>query len=341
MSCDTSADRRPEAAPITVCICTHERPEYLRDCLDGLATQTVGPGGFDILVVDSGSSNAASMAIAGIVAGIPNARLLRLDRPGLSLARNSGARFVGAGYIAYLDDDAIPNPDWIAAIRRAIEKYSPALIGGAILPLWEAPLPRWWPARLLGVLSIIEAPGVGEYGHPGAAAALEPYGANMILHVPSLLARGGFLESIGRQGGVLLSDEEKVLAWRMQRAGWRVLYDSGIVVHHQIQAARLTPDWLLSRMYWQGMSRVHSGRQTGGAAALWREAARRLAALILLAPAALVPTRSVRFIAVRWRWAYARGFLRAFLRGAGRRMVGNRPATPEPLRAWHMPIRAP
>lgn len=322
------------APRIMVCICTHNRPDYLRDCLDGLRAQTIGLGGFDILVVDSASAPAPAARIAALVAGVANARLLRVDRLGLSLARNVAARAVGAGYIAYLDDDAIPSPDWIAAIQCALSGPDPApvMLAGAILPLWEAPLPAWWPPDLRGVLSIIEIAGTGEFRRPGMAARLEPYGANMIIHAPALLAQGGFLESIGRHGEVLLSDEEKVLAWRLQDGGGRVLYDSRITVHHQIQAARLTMAWLLSRMYWQGVSHVRSARYLGHVEGLRMEAMRRFAIVILLAPLGLIPVACPYGVRLRWRWAYARGFLRAFLRPgeASARKSGSRLALAVP-----------
>jgi glycosyltransferase involved in cell wall biosynthesis len=310
-----SGDRR--APPrITVCVCTHDRPDYLRDCLDGMRNQTVGADEFRILVVDSGSSGAVAVELATIVAGVPNASLLRVDRPGLSLARNEAAREVASGYIAYIDDDAVPAPDWVAMIARAISATprEPAMIGGRILPLWEAPLPRWWPPSLRGVLSIIEAEGAGEYRRPETAQKLSPYGANMIVHVPSLLAAGGFPEAFGRTGKTLLSDEETVLAWRLQDAGHCIRYDSRIVVHHQIQAQRLTPQWLFSRMYWQGASRVMSHRAMGHSATIWRELPRRLAVAALFAPCRLIPRRHACLMEWRWRWAYAIGFLRAFVR---------------------------
>jgi len=302
----------PSPAPwITVCVCSHERADYLRDCLDGLRLQTA-TGEFAVLVVDSGSSPAGARAMAAAVQGFAGTRLLRVDRPGLSLARNTAARGITTPYVAFLDDDAIPTPTWIAAIHAAIAAQAEplAMLSGAIRPLWEAPLPAWWPADLRGVLSIVEVEGAGEYRQPGVAQTLEPIGANMILRVADLRAAGGFLETIGRDGATLLSDEEKVLAWRLQEAGRAVRYDSRIVVYHQIQAQRLTTGWLLARMYWQGVSKVRSARSLGGAAEIRREAVRRLLVLLLLAPVALIPGHWTCLIALRWRLAYALGFLR-------------------------------
>lgn len=308
---DTSAN---EAEPrVTVCLCTRNRPAYIRDCLAGLRRQTVTPDRFGVLVVDSGSATANHAELVSIVAAHPNARLITLDHSGVSLARNVGARTVGTGYIAYIDDDAVPAPDWVERIIAVIQQAPrpPAVLGGRILPLWEAPLPGWWPDSLRGVLSIIETEGCGEYRTHEVPEKLEPYAANVTMHVPALLAMGGFGATIGRQGDVLLSDEEVQLAWRMQDAGYSARYDSSIVVHHHIQPLRLTPAWLLSRLYWQGVSTVISRRLLGHPGAVWRELPRRLVvAALTWAPTTLWRQDGPGLIAWRWRCAYACGFIR-------------------------------
>lgn len=299
---------------LTVCICTHDRPRYVRDCLDGLRQQTILRDRFAVLVVDSASSPGSAADLVALAARY-DARLIRLEQPGLSLARNAGAWAARSKFIAYIDDDAIPSADWVEAILASVAAPGrpPALIGGRILPRWEAPLPNWWPASLRGVLSIIEHEGYGEYRTPSVPKGLEPYGANMVLHVLSLLAAGGFATAAGRRGDSLLSDEEVQLAWTLQDAGYSVRYDSRIVVHHQIQARRLDPEWLLTRLYWQGASTVLTRRLIHEPKTVWRELPRRLAVACLFAPVALIPRRSTFLLAARWRLAYASGFVRAAL----------------------------
>ena len=211
---------------LTVCICTHDRPRYVRDCLDGLRRQSISRDRFSILLVDSASSPETAAELADLATQF-NARLIRLDQPGVSLARNAGAWAARTQFIAYIDDDAIPATDWVACILDAILQPGrrPALIGGRILPKWEAPLPNWWPPRLRGVLSIIEHEGRGEYRTAAVPKGLEPYAANMVVHVLSLLATGGFGGAVGRYGNALLSDEEVQLAWTLQDAGYSVRYD--------------------------------------------------------------------------------------------------------------------
>jgi glycosyltransferase involved in cell wall biosynthesis len=300
---------------LTVCICTHNRPRYVRDCLDGLRHQTAGRHCYSLQIVDSASSKPAADELADL-ATCHDARLIRLDQPGVSLARNAGAWAARTPFIVYIDDDAIPALDWVETILDAISQPGrpPALIGGRILPKWETPLPAWWPASLRGVLSIIEHEGRGEYRTSSVPKGLEPYAANMVVHVLSLLAAGGFGGAVGRYGNSLLSDEEVQLAWTLQDAGYSVRYDSRITVHHQIQALRLKPEWLLMRLYWQGASTVLTRRLLQEGKTVWRELPRRLLVTALLAPACLlIPRNSTFLLAARWRVAYAAGFIKAAL----------------------------
>lgn len=302
------------APSLTVCVCTHDRPAYLAACLDGLRGQSVRPERFEVLVVDSASPAEAARQVARLALSVPNFRHLRVERPGVSLARNVGARCARAAWIAYLDDDAIPDPGWVCAILDALaEPNPPTVIGGRILPAWEAPLPPWWPARLRGALSIIEHDWPGEYRTPDLPHGVEPYAANMVVNVAALLEVGGFRTAVGRYGEALLSDEEVQLAWRLQNAGLSARHDPRIVVRHQIQASRLTPAWLLRRLYWQGASAVVTRRLLGETGAIWRALPRRLASAALFAPAALIPRASPRLIGARWRLAYSAGFIRAAL----------------------------
>jgi len=64
-------------------------------------------------------------------------------------------------------------------------------------------------------------------------------------------------------------------------------------------------------MYWQGISRVMSCRATNRSRNIWREVPRRATLAFLLAPLALIPDSRVCLISLRWRRAYAWGFVRA------------------------------
>jgi glucosyl-dolichyl phosphate glucuronosyltransferase len=273
--------------------------------------KTLPPETLDIIVVDSASAPDAMRQMHRLVSAMPNARLIRMDQPGLCPARNRAATLARADYIAFLDDDTVPAADWAeAALRALAEAGNPAMLGGRIEPVWEQPLPDWWPSHLRGVLSIVEAEGFGPYDSSDVREGLEPCGANLIVHVPTLRMLGGFWTK-GRSRETLLSDDEVQLLRRIQKAGLAAWYDSRVVVRHQIQAARLTPTWLLSRLYWQGISAVITRRLLGTPRAVWRELPRRIAVALVLSPCWLMPSCSGSLITLRWRAAYAAGFIRA------------------------------
>jgi glycosyltransferase involved in cell wall biosynthesis len=310
-----AADRARRVPSITVCLVTHNRPHYVRTCLESLRVQTVGLNGFDVIVVDSCGTPETGAALRDMVATLPNARLLRVDRPGASAARNLGAENSTRDFLAYLDDDALAMPDWVERIQAVIQEHDPwpGVLGGKVLPVWEKPLPDWWPDSLRGVLSIIEWEGRGEFRTPAIPAGLEPYGVNMVVQRLPLLEMGGFADRLGRFAGLLLSDEDVQVGWKLQDRGHSAWYDSRIVVRHQIQGTRMNPEWLIKRLYWQGASTVATRRMLGQPEQVWREFPRRLAVEMLTAFAGLVPKDSTRLLPLRWRLAYAQGFTRMAL----------------------------
>ena len=298
-------------AVLSVVLCSHGRPAYLRACLAGLASQS--RQGLELLVVDSASPPAEAAAIKKLAAAA-GARLLRTDQPGLSLARNLGLAEAGASWVAFLDDDAVPEPGWAAALLNRIARLPEraAALGGRILPAWEAPLPGWWPPSLRGVLTIIEWEGFGEVG-ADLPDSIEIYGANMAFAVGPLREVGGFAESLGRVGNRLLSGEEVEVVASLRARGYRAFYEGAAAVRHSIQRDRLRPGWLLSRLLWQGATDALRDRSgNNGHGRLLGAAAR----LLVQAPLLLWPAASPVFLRARCGAAYNLGYLRGHFAGA-------------------------
>ena len=296
----------PIAPPaLSVVLCTHGRPDYLAACLEGLGRQT--RTGFEVVVVDSASPPAEAQRIASLAAA-SEARLLRAAAPGLSHARNLGLAAAGGAWVAYLDDDAVPDANWAVALlgRIAALPAEVAALGGRILPAWEAPLPDWWPPAFRGVLTIVEWDGTGLVDG-GLPAGVEIYGANMAFATAPLRAMGGFPEALGRIGDRLLSGEEVEVVARLVAMGHRAFYDGAIVVHHSIQRERLRPGWLLRRLLWQGATDAMRDRGNLG------RAAGAAARLLLQAPLLLWPAASTALVRARCGAAYNLGYLRGRL----------------------------
>jgi glycosyltransferase involved in cell wall biosynthesis len=97
--------------PVSIIIPTFNGARRIGACLDALRAQTY-PGGFEILVVDDGSSD----EIAAVVQAYAEVRLIRQRNAGPAAARNRGARESSGAIILFTDDDCVPTPGWIEAM---------------------------------------------------------------------------------------------------------------------------------------------------------------------------------------------------------------------------------
>jgi len=308
---------RPLPAPpfLTVIVCTHERPRYLATCLAALEAGRApndAEAGVDwcVLVVDSASTPAAAAEIASLAAAY-GVRLVRVKRPGLSLARNAGLAVTATPWVAYIDDDACVDPGWARAIAVCAARLPPgaAALGGPILPAWEAPCPRWWPPELIPALTVLSWSRPGRVGDGSLPRHVEPYGANMVFRTAALRDVGGFPPELGRIGRKLLSGEEAWVMRALRGAGHDIHYDPSIVVTHSIQAVRLTPHWLLRRQFWSGVSEAIVAARLAGKREALAKGARMALHAALRAPLALWPERHPGMIRQRCALAFASGYL--------------------------------
>lgn len=319
-----SAAASPPSLPaspfLTVIVCTHQRPHYLATCLAALAAgrlpdDTEMGAVWCALVVDSASSAPAAAEIA-MLAAEHGATLLRVHEPGLSIARNAGLAAARTPWVAYIDDDARVAPDWARAIAAAVARLPAraAALGGPIVPAWEAPCPAWWPAELIPALTVLN------WGHPGQVGDgtlpphVEPYGANMVFRTAALRAVGGFPPQLGRIGAKLLSGEEAWVMRALRSAGHDIHYDPSISVTHSIQAARLTPHWLLKRQFWSGFSEAIVAARLEGRRSASAKGVRMTLHAALRAPLALWPTHNPTMIRQRCALAFASGYLHGLAR---------------------------
>jgi GT2 family glycosyltransferase len=100
------------AGDVEVLIAHRNNVEQLRRCLDALAAQTVRPA---VCVIDDASTDETPDVIP---AAYPEARYLRLDRNlGFSGANNQGIRTSTAEWVVLLNNDTVPEPNFIEALR--------------------------------------------------------------------------------------------------------------------------------------------------------------------------------------------------------------------------------
>lgn len=239
---------------ITAAICTHDRYALLHEAIRSVAAQRMPKEAFEIVVVDNSPSPAVAAAEGGRYAGIPNLRWVHEPVAGLSGARNAAVRLARTPLIAFLDDDAVADADWLSALAQAFDDLGDGIgvVGGKVRPRWAAPRPDWLSNELLGYLSVVDLGEELRPLRPGEWVA----GANIAYRTDALRQVGGFSLALGRVGpGIaLMSNDEIELGDRLQAAGWATGYAPGAAVEHLIDPARTTQAWFRRRIAWQAVS---------------------------------------------------------------------------------------
>ena len=235
---------------VSVVICTRNRAQVVADAIRSLVSPKRPDTLFEIVVVDNGSVDETAAVVRSL--NVTGLRYVAEDALGLSRARNTGWQAAQGQIVAFLDDDAIACPGWVDAIASGLaQDDGAAALGGPVQPIWHAPRPFWLTDEIAHALTILDW---GPMCHRIDTGRQWLVGANMAFRRELLEACGGFDTRLGRQGELLLSNEETFLLRQIEQLGHAVLYWPAMQVEHPVPAARLDPRWLIQRHFWQGRS---------------------------------------------------------------------------------------
>ncbi len=260
----TECENALPSVSVIICSYTLQRWEALLDAVASVGRQTRAP--LETIVVIDHDCELLERATAAL----PDAHVMEnTGEHGLSDARNTGVMAANSEIVAFLDDDAIADDNWLKELARVYDDPNVVGAGGVATPRWEdGTAPRWLPEEFYWTI------GCSYRGLPTQTAPIRnPIGANMSFRRAVFARIEGFSSGIGRVGTTPLGCEETELSIRVRRT-----YPGGVVLHvpaarveHTVPAERLSWSYFRSRCWAEGLSKALVTEEVGSTDALSSE----------------------------------------------------------------------
>jgi glycosyltransferase involved in cell wall biosynthesis len=206
---------------VSVIVCTRNRCASLGNLLQALTRLTIEPElSWELVVVDNGSTDGTAELLSSFAERLPIIHIFEPEK-GLSTARNTGVRAARGEILAFTDDDCIPAPDWMSAIRKEFA-CDPGLAGlGGRVELHD---PEDFPITVR--TSRQREPLTSPYQLPALMA-----GCNMAFRRSTIDLVGEFDTTLGA-GTVVGSAEDTDYLYRALRRGLRIEYVPEVLLAH-------------------------------------------------------------------------------------------------------------
>ena len=117
----------------SVIIPTYNRQSFLRACLQSLAKQNYPGSDYEVIVVDDGGIPLIQDSIQAEARGMNVTLRRNPQNEGPAAARNRGAECARGEYLAFTDDDCLPDPNWLAELESALATAPSNAVGGRII----------------------------------------------------------------------------------------------------------------------------------------------------------------------------------------------------------------
>jgi O-antigen biosynthesis protein len=245
---------RARTTPVTVIVCTRNRPDMLERCLESL--KRLQHDHLEIIVVDNAPADDSTARLVQRMQGSDSTlRYVCEISPGLSRARNRGMDEATGEILAYTDDDVVVDPLWIAGLLRGFSRRRDVgcVTGLVASTSLEHAAEQYFDARVSWSSSFeyrlyTAVPRSGDSRvHPYAAGSFGT-GANAAFRAGAIREMGGFDECLGA-GSPSDGGEDLDAFVRVLQSGYSLCYEPAALVWHE---HRVSADDLRMQMYEYG-----------------------------------------------------------------------------------------
>jgi len=234
---------------ISIVICTRNRAELLDKAIAGVYYQELINKHYELIIVDNNSSDNTKKVIDKWCYKFSHFKYLFVKKIGLPYARNAGWKSAQSEVIIYLDDDAIPDDNWLKNILITYKTYwniekCIAVGGGVRQYLLDGLIfPDWLPEKLKDYLTRLD------YGSKSRVLEKNEQLVGANFSVPKIVLEkiGGFNENLYNYYG-----DERWIEEKIKSMGGFLVYSGDSFVKHAISSDRLTKEWFLNRFVLEG-----------------------------------------------------------------------------------------
>jgi glycosyltransferase involved in cell wall biosynthesis len=255
---------------VVICAYTEDRWDDVLAAVESVRSQSL-PAEEIIVVVDHNPALLGRLRPA-----LPDVKVIpNSGYQGLSGGKNTGVAAARGDIVAFLDDDAMAEAEWLAVMAAGYGDADVAGVGGLTLPLWSGEMPRWFPEEFAWVVGCT-------YRGMARGPIRNLMGGNASFRREAFDVAGGFRSGIGRAPGARpLGCEETEFCIRLRQAVPEtvLLYDDGAVIWHRVPAERARFAYFRSRCYAEGLSKAMVTRSVGMGDGLASERRHALVAL--------------------------------------------------------------
>lgn len=237
---------------VSVVLCTYspEMYNHFHEAAESVLSQTHEE--VELVVIVDGSSEVFERAQQDLSPRDDVVLHQNEQNKGLLESRNLGAELSSGQVIAFLDDDAIADDQWIESIVETYEEFDAISVGGRMIPNWIDGKANFLPEEFYWLV------GVTHRGFPEDQTEVRnTFGSNISFLREIFLDLGGFDTDMGgRKGETNLQGGETEFCARMRAEyGRGVVYNPDAIVSHKVFEYRTRFFWLIDRAFWQGFSK--------------------------------------------------------------------------------------
>ena len=224
----------PFSYKATVAICTYNRVDLLKLCIESLNNLNFHKNEFEVLVVDNNSTDSTAEICGKIPEVYPelNFRYIVEKQQGVGYTRTRCAKEAAGEIVAYIDDDCLAEVNWLKEIVAFYGEHPEAMsTGGRIVPKYLVPVADWFGKYFWGLVGNYDL-GTEVFQMKGVRY---PSGANMHFRKVAFERYGYFDGNLGRSGKSLMAGEEKAMYLKLIKNNEKVFYLPHVIVYHHVE----------------------------------------------------------------------------------------------------------